>query len=178
MLMDLVMSTAADNWPYSAREAAAHLGISERTIRRAIARGELAATKRAGVFRITLEALTAYGYQRRHSSPPRKPGRGRQPERFPEPSAALPLLHFVKRADSSAFDVPRPLTPFLGRDREIATVVATLGQPEIRLLSRASPSASERKSPPVHDPGTGLLPSHLLSAASRSALAVEPPCVF
>ena len=36
----------------SAREAAAVLGVNERTVRRAIARGALPAAKRAGVYRI------------------------------------------------------------------------------------------------------------------------------
>jgi excisionase family DNA binding protein len=44
----------------SAREAALALGVSERTIRRAIQRGELAATKRAGIFHITPSALETY----------------------------------------------------------------------------------------------------------------------
>src|SRR5262245_14936396 len=38
------VSGAADRWPLSAREAAAVLGVSERTVRRAIARGDLPAT--------------------------------------------------------------------------------------------------------------------------------------
>jgi excisionase family DNA binding protein len=41
----------------SAREAATALGISERTVRRAIQRGELVATKHAGMFQITPRAL-------------------------------------------------------------------------------------------------------------------------
>jgi excisionase family DNA binding protein len=44
----------------SAREAATALGISERTVRRAIQRGELSATKRSGSFHITPDALEAY----------------------------------------------------------------------------------------------------------------------
>src|SRR3954470_1618861 len=44
----------------SAREAAAELGISERTIRRAILRGELAAIKEGRSFNITSAALDDY----------------------------------------------------------------------------------------------------------------------
>src|SRR5215217_4640980 len=44
----------------SAREAAAALGISERTVRRAILRGDLIATKHAGSYQITPAALDAY----------------------------------------------------------------------------------------------------------------------
>ena len=46
------VSGAADTWPLSARDAAAVLGISERTVRRAIGRGDLLAAKHGGVFRI------------------------------------------------------------------------------------------------------------------------------
>lgn len=57
-------AAAADTDPLSgvlsAREAATALGISERTVRRAIQRGELPATKRAGSFHITPSALDAY----------------------------------------------------------------------------------------------------------------------
>src|SRR3954470_19592695 len=44
----------------SAREAAAELGISERTIRRAILRGELEAIKEGRSFNITTAALDDY----------------------------------------------------------------------------------------------------------------------
>jgi excisionase family DNA binding protein len=44
----------------TAREAAALLGASERTVRRAIARGDLVATKRSGVFAITSEEIERY----------------------------------------------------------------------------------------------------------------------
>jgi excisionase family DNA binding protein len=44
----------------SAREAATALGVSERTVRRAIQRGEIVATKHAGSFQITPAALDDY----------------------------------------------------------------------------------------------------------------------
>ena len=44
----------------TAREAAVAIGVHERTIRRAIARGELSAIKRAGVFRIDRADLARY----------------------------------------------------------------------------------------------------------------------
>ena len=47
----------------SAREAATALGVSERTIRRAIHRGEIVATKHAGSFQITPAALDDYRRQ-------------------------------------------------------------------------------------------------------------------
>ncbi|HEU5431155.1 MAG TPA: helix-turn-helix domain-containing protein, partial [Thermomicrobiales bacterium] len=44
----------------SAQAAAALLGVHERTIRRAIRRGELAASKQGGRFAIAMEALERY----------------------------------------------------------------------------------------------------------------------
>src|SRR5215211_950959 len=60
-----------------AREAAAALGVSERTIRRAIARGELRAAKQAGAFHIAPADLTAY--QRSQTRPTASLTRGHQP---------------------------------------------------------------------------------------------------
>src|SRR5687768_1086903 len=52
--VELLEAPDAAPWgaPLSARDAAALLGVSERTVRRAIARGELPAIKHAGVYRI------------------------------------------------------------------------------------------------------------------------------
>jgi excisionase family DNA binding protein len=47
----------------SAREAATRLGVSERTVRRAIQRGDLTATKHAGSFHITPAALSAFRHR-------------------------------------------------------------------------------------------------------------------
>jgi excisionase family DNA binding protein len=44
----------------SAREAATALGVSERTVRRAIQRGEIVSTKHAGSFQITPAAIDDY----------------------------------------------------------------------------------------------------------------------
>ena len=48
----------------TAREAAARLGVNERTIRRAIGRGELPATKHAGVCQVTPQDLARYRARR------------------------------------------------------------------------------------------------------------------
>src|SRR5215207_1288064 len=61
------VSGAADTWPLSAREAAAALGVSERTVRRAIARGELPAAMHAGTYRIAPAALAPF--RRRLTAP-------------------------------------------------------------------------------------------------------------
>ena len=47
--------------PLTAREAAAVAGVSERTIRRAVARGELPAGKHAGAYRIAPADVAAWG---------------------------------------------------------------------------------------------------------------------
>jgi hypothetical protein len=52
------VSGATDSWPLSAREAAMDLGVSERTVRCAIAHGDLPATLHAGVYRIAPTDLT------------------------------------------------------------------------------------------------------------------------
>lgn len=62
------VSGAADTWPLSARDAAAVLGISERTVRRAIGRGDLVAAKHGGVFRI--DPAEVARFKRRTRKPP------------------------------------------------------------------------------------------------------------
>ena len=63
------VSGAADTWPLSAREAATVLGVHERTIRRAVARGDLPATKHAGQYRIAPADLERYRTARRLPTP-------------------------------------------------------------------------------------------------------------
>jgi len=62
------VSGAADTWPLSARDAAAVLSISERTVRRAIGRGDLVAAKHGGVFRI--DPAEVERFERRTRKPP------------------------------------------------------------------------------------------------------------
>src|SRR5690606_20969329 len=122
------VSDAADRWPLSAREAAQRLGVSERTIRRAIARGELAAELRSGVYRIAPDDLIQYRAQRARRGPP-TPLPTRQPPR---------LIPYPARQEGAAA-LPRPLTPLVGRERELAAIVALLGQEDIRLLTVTGP---------------------------------------
>jgi excisionase family DNA binding protein len=104
---DSDVSDAADTWPLSAQEAAAVLGVSERTVRRAIGRGELPAVKRSGVYRIAPADLDRYRAGERLPVP--LPIEGR-----PDPARliSLPGRH---RTDSAT--LPRPLTTLVGRAR-------------------------------------------------------------
>src|SRR5829696_2440226 len=87
-------------------------------------RGELPATKRARIFQIAPEVLAQYQARHQHSLPP--------------PS----LLRLVEQAVSSAVALPTPLTPFLGREREVAAVAALMTQPDLRLLTLTGPGGT------------------------------------
>ncbi len=116
----------------TARAAAAAVGVNERTVRRAIVRGDLAAVKIGRSFRITAEALAEYRA--------RCPSRSRRP---PATGNIGPrLLHLVERNLGPAFDLPHPLTSFLGREREIAAVAAELVRPEVRLVTLTGPGGA------------------------------------
>lgn len=121
----------------SAREAANLLGVHERTIRRAIRRGELAGTKQGRSFVISLEALMRYRVRAMRST-----GSGEQAasdENFDAPAksvnvVALPLLRQERRRH-----LPVSLTRFIGRERERIAVGALLRRPEIRLVTLTGP---------------------------------------
>jgi excisionase family DNA binding protein len=119
------VSATVGTWPegrfLTAKEAARVAGVHDRTIRRAIARGELAATKRSRLFQIAPEALAQYQTRHQYASPPPVP------------------LRLVAQAVGPAVALPTPLTPFLGRERDIAAVTATLSQPDLRLLTLTGP---------------------------------------
>ena len=98
----------------TALDAAARVGVSERTIRRAIARGDLPAVKRHGVFVIEATALDAWRERRGACAP-----RVADPDRLAGREDALPA----------------PSTALIGRERELAAIVAMLGRPDVRLLT-------------------------------------------
>ena len=119
-----VQSTPLGTWPggrlFTAKEAARVAGVHERTIRRAIARGDLVATKRARVFQIAPMDLERY----------RRRGRvADRPQLIPFPDREAPM----------APDLPRPLTPLIGRERELAAVGDLVRRDGARLVTLVGP---------------------------------------
>ncbi len=104
----------------SAHDAAAHLGVNERTIRRAIARGDLRAAKHGGTFRISLADLDRF-----------RRLRGRDP--VPD----LEQPHTIQPVAGRGM-LPAALTSLVGRDAEVADLVVALRGPE-RLLTLTGP---------------------------------------
>ncbi|MCA9864550.1 MAG: helix-turn-helix domain-containing protein, partial [Thermomicrobiales bacterium] len=101
------------------RQAAAALGVSERTVRRAIARGALAATRERGAYRILPGAVDRY-----------RAGAGQTPR--PD----LPHVLGSRRVVS----LPRLLTPLVGRQAELTAACAFLVDHPRALLTLTGPA--------------------------------------
>ncbi|MGH2618266.1 MAG: ATP-binding protein, partial [Thermomicrobiales bacterium] len=106
----------------STREAAARLGVSDRTVRRAIARGDLAAGRRGRVYLIDRQDLARY--TRRLALPDTDSPRARIVA-FPSP-APVPAL-------------PKPGSRFVGREAELATLIALLADPAEQMITLTGP---------------------------------------
>jgi len=116
----------------SARQAATALGVHERTVRRAISRGALPATKVAGTFRIAPDALTGF----RLSTISTRPSHPVQTVSAQGEAILLPVL---RPASAPALSLPAPLTPLVGRDAEAEAVTGLLRRSDVRLVTLTGP---------------------------------------
>lgn len=108
--------------PLSAFQAAAWLGVNERTVRRAIARGALAADNQGSVYRITRVDLEHYqaARPRGNRSPPHATPVNPYPLHLIGAPSRLLLRPLPRHDHEPVADLPRPLTPLIGRERETA----------------------------------------------------------
>jgi excisionase family DNA binding protein len=113
----------------SASAAAAALGVSQRTIRRAIARGDLPAVKHGGVYRIAPGDLEGY----------RPRGRVAGPSQTPRDRSLPRLIPFPARDPVAAPAFPRPRSELIGRERELAAVRALLLREDVPLVTLTGP---------------------------------------
>jgi excisionase family DNA binding protein len=105
------------------QQAGAALGISARTVRRAIRSGELRASKRRGTFRLSLEDLAHY--QEVHT-------------RHVRPLPRLLRVVPSQPGPVAANSLPSPATPLIGRQHEVAEIVDLLhatGGPRLVVLT-------------------------------------------
>lgn len=107
----------------STAEAAAILNVTERTVRRAIARGELRALRRGGTYRIASDELERYAARQ---------------EQDPSTQPVAAIVTFPPPAEAPATP-PVALSSFVGREADLARVVALLSDPGIRLLTLTGP---------------------------------------
>ena len=120
-----LVSAGPDTWPLSARDAAALLGVSKRTSRRAIGRGNLHATKRSGIYRV--ERLELERFQQMSTLTTIVP---LLTSRVKPRLRALPEL---ESAISSS--LPTIRTPLIGRERELDEIGTLLNHPDLGLLT-------------------------------------------
>lgn len=167
------MSGPADTRLLSVREAAAMVGVNERTIRRAITRGDLPATKHAGSYRIQRLDVVAHAARRGDRPNPISPVAD-QPSR-----TAAPVI------------LTSPGTALFGRTEEVAEACWLLLRPDIRLLTLTGPGgvgktrlALEVAASLVAEFADGIMlvslaeirdPSRILPAMARSLGVVELP---
>lgn len=107
----------------STAEAAAILDVTERTVRRAIGRGDLGAIKRGSTYRVPAAELDRYMARQTPDAPPQPVARI---VNFPPPAETLITL-------------PAAFSSFVGREEDVARVVAFLSDPQVRFLTLTGP---------------------------------------
>jgi excisionase family DNA binding protein len=103
-------------------QAAAMLGVNERTIRRAIARGDLRASKRSGTYIITRADLDRFQKNRTHPSP-----------------RAVRTIPDVRLDIRTVPGFPAAHTQIVGREQEQAAIRRLLTHERVRLLTLTGP---------------------------------------
>jgi excisionase family DNA binding protein len=116
---------------FSATAAAEFLGVNERTIRRAIARGELPAVKWGGVYQIAPADLRSY--QAQHLIP------GAHGASSPRDGPRLIPFPPPHLEPSAAGSLPAPLTSLIGREHEIAAASSLLQREDVRFVTFTGP---------------------------------------
>jgi excisionase family DNA binding protein len=104
----------------STREAAERFAVSEQSVRRAIARGQLVARKHGSSYRIPLAAMHRF-----HAM------------RLQQGRSAVRRVEGI--ADEPPHGLPVPLTPLVGRTREVQEVTALIRKEGARLVTITGP---------------------------------------
>lgn len=107
----------------STAEAAVALGVTERTVRRAIARGELKADKQGSSYRISGEEVERYAVQLAQQVRP----------------AAMARTSELAPPDQYLTPLPVPLSSFVGREAIRERLKASLLDPHVRIVTLTGP---------------------------------------
>jgi non-specific serine/threonine protein kinase len=123
------VSGVADGWLMSVADAALATGFSQQTIRRAIARGELAAERFGRAYRIAPADLDRFAQRDLRS-----PSAVGQPR-----GHSFRLLPFPEANHVRPSPIPRPRSELVGRQKDVELIEALLRRNDISLLTLSGP---------------------------------------